>query len=143
MGLVYGEWAFRAGAVPSADAVAGALAKATGLEVRLEADDPPGGQIAMHVPHLGQRLIKWRFDNERLAVHGFVPAHPYLWENLDAVLAGFGGRPGPAEHGWRPEARMAGLRRPWAELGPAERMLLRLPGIGPWRPLDGLVARRG
>lgn len=142
MGLIYGEWAFAARPVPGPDAVARLLAEATGLEVRC---DPPGAADAaanVTLPELGQRLFKWRIGADLLGVHGFVPAHPYLWENLDLVLGRMGGAPGPAEHAWRPDPRRAGLRRPWAALGATERALLRLPTLGAWRPLDALLPRR-
>jgi hypothetical protein len=143
MGLIYGEWIFAAGTVPAPAAVASALAEATGLEVRLlPSDAAPDEAISVELPQLGEKLVKWRREGDRLAVHGFVPAHPYLWENLDTVMVGLGGACGPAEHGWRPQPDHAGLRRPWAGLTPAQRVLMQLPTLGAWRPLDSLAARR-
>jgi hypothetical protein len=138
MGLIYGEWRFPGATPPAPAAIARALGEATGLDVRLETQGADAAVVIV-VPLLGQRLFKWRIDGDLLAVHGFVPAHPYLWENLDAVLRGLGGVPGPEEHAWRPDARHAGLRRPWQALGAAPRLLLRLPTIGAWRPQDGLL----
>jgi hypothetical protein len=139
MGLVVGEWRFPPGTTPGVPAIAEALARATGLEIRREG---PGEDGALRVPTLRERLFDWRIDDAAVTVHGFVPPHPYLWEMLDLVMSSLGGRIGEAVHLWRPDPAHAALRRPWQALTPAERVILRLPTLGAWRPLDRLLARR-
>lgn len=138
MGLIVGTWVFPAAGAPGIAAVAETLARGTGLEVRQEG---AGDDIALVVPALRERLFDWRTDGACITVHGFIPAHPYLWESLDAAMTALGGRIGEEAHLWRPDPAHAALRRPWSELTPAQRALLRVPTIGAWRPLDRLLAR--
>ena len=135
MGVTVGQWRF-ASAAPDIATIADALARATGLAVRQEGT---GDDAVLMLPALGERLFDWRIDGAEVAVHGFIPAHPYLWEALDAVMASLGGRIGDDVHLWRPDPAHAGLRRPWAELTSAQRAILRIPTVGAWRPLDRLL----
>lgn len=138
MGLVVGEWRFPPASAPGVAAIAAALADRTGLEVRQEGT---GDGVALVVPMLRERLFDWRSDGAAVTVHGFVPPHPYLWEMLDAVMASFGGRIGETEHLWRPDPARATLRRPWHALTAADRLILRAPTVGAWRPLDRFLGR--
>lgn len=138
MGVIVGAWDFAAAPAPDIATIAGALALATGLELRREGE---GNDVALVLPALRERLFDWRTDGARVSVHGFIPAHPYLWESLDAAMASLGGRRAEEAHLWRPDPAHAALRRPWAALSPAQRVLLRLPTLGAWRPLDRLLAR--
>ena len=136
MGLIVGVWVFPSAPVPGIGTIAAALARATGLEVRQEG---AGDEAALLLPTLGERLFDWRNDGAEVAVHSFIPAHPYLWEALDAVMTSLGGRVGEEVHLWRPDPAHVGLRRPWAELTAAQRAILRIPTAGAWRPLDRLL----
>mgnify|MGYP001198527549 CR=1 FL=1 len=138
MGVTVGAWTFAAAPRPDLATIAGALARATGLDVRQEG---AGDDVALAVPVLRERLFDWRIDGARISVHGFIPAHPYLWESLDAAMTALGGRRAAEAHLWRPDPAHAALRRPWAALTPAQRALLRVPTIGAWRPLDRLLVR--
>lgn len=136
MGLTVGEWVFDTAPPPDPATIAAALARGTGLEIRRQGE---GDEVVLLVPALGERLFDWRAEGPRISVHGFIPAHPYLWESLDAAMASLGGRIGAAAHLWRPDPAHASLRRPWAELTSAQRALLRVPTVGAWRPLDRLL----
>jgi hypothetical protein len=46
----------------------------------------------LRFPTIGQELFGWVFDDRTVTVHGFISQHPYLWENLDAVMTAAGGR---------------------------------------------------
>lgn len=138
MALVIGEWRFQSGAVPDLPAIADALRRAMRLEVT---EEGAGREAALFVPKLGERLFDWQLEPDRIAVHSFAPAHPYLWEHLDAVLGAAGGRIGEAAQFWRPDPARATLRRPWPELTLRERFLLRLPTIAASRPHDRLLPR--
>jgi hypothetical protein len=136
---VVGAWRFLPGSAPEVAVIAEALARHTGLEVRQEGT---GDGVALVVPTLRERLFDWRSDGAVVTVHGFVPPHPYLWEMLDAVMASFGGHIGAAEHLWRRDPAHAALRRPWHMLTAAERLILRVPTVGAWRPLDRFLGRK-
>lgn len=139
MGVTVGAWDFAAAPVPDIATIAAALARATALEVRQEGT---GDGAVLVVPTLRERLFDWRSDGAAVTLHGFVPPHPYLWEMLDAVMASFGGRIGEAEHLWRPDPARAALRQPWHALTAAERLILRAPTVGAWRPLDRFLGRK-
>jgi hypothetical protein len=73
-------------------------------------------------------------------VYGYVPAHPYVWENLDAVMTSFGGeRDDDAGHKWQPNPAHARLRTKWSALPPRDRFILAMPSIIGARPFDGLL----
>jgi hypothetical protein len=135
MGVTIGEWSFVT-AAPAIGTIAEALARATGLEVRQEGERD---DVALLLPTLGERLFDWRCEGTSVTVHGFIPAHPYLWEALDTVMTSLGGRIGDEAHLWQPDPAHAGLRRPWGELTAAQRAILRVPTVGAWRPLDRLL----
>ena len=136
MALVFGEWEFAVDTAPALPAIAERLR--TGMQLAVvESGRGPDGRL--DVPKLGEALFDWRFAGNRIAVHGFAPPHPYLWEHLDAALNGLGGRPVRLAHGWQPNATYASLRRPWAQLSNRQRALLRLPTVGASRPLDRLL----
>lgn len=139
MGLVVGKWQFEnRDGVPSTEALAAALAAATKLQVTHNLE---GGarHERIDIPLLGESL----FDIERaegdMTLYGYVPAHPYLWENLDRVLVALGGQRRSDATCWRPDDRFRHVRRSWDELSGSQRWLLRLPTIGPSRLLDRFV----
>jgi hypothetical protein len=84
----------------------------------------------------------WGADDHAVEVLSFIPAHPYLWENLDAVMTAAGGRNSPA-HGfaWRPNPAHARLRTRWENLSRRDRFLLAMPTSLVGRPFDRLLLR--
>ena len=137
MGLVVGEWVFPTGGTPDVATVAAGLRAGTGLAVTVEG---AGASATLSIPRVGERLFDWSIEHGRLVVHAFGPPHPYVWENLDAVLSAGGGRVGDTATTWRPDPANAALRRPWASLTRRQRTLLQIPTIGAFRPLDHLLA---
>jgi hypothetical protein len=125
MGLATARWSF-ASAAPGAGDVARKLGERTGLEVRVKGDQ------SLEVPLIRESLFDLAWQGNTLLVHGFIPAHPYLWLQLHETLGEMGGRL-VAETGWQPSPRYARLNRPWRELRRRERLFLRLPPIGVWR----------
>lgn len=134
MALVIGEWCFAPGqATPDLPAVAALLQRAMNLPVQLEG---VGREAVLHVPRLRECLFDLRSEVARLTLHGFAPAHPYLWEALDGVLTAAGGSVAGNSVAWRPDPQRAWLRRPWSALGARDRWLLGLPSVLATRPLD-------
>ena len=139
MALVVGEWVFATGEAPDLRSVCDGLIARTELVIRTEGE---GSSAVLSIPKLGERLFDWRARDDCLTVHAFGPPHPYLWENLDAVLAALGGQVGDNLVAWRPAPADAGLRRPWPSLSRRQRTFLRIPTIGVSRPFDELVRSR-
>ena len=140
MGVIHGEWVFPNGEVPSPDAVADALADRTGLVIERMRDDD-GSLARVDLPMIKESLFGWDRRSDRLSLHSFIPAHPYLWSQLNSVMTALGGRISDAPHAWRPESRGDGFNRRWSELSKRQQFILRLPTIGAWRPLDFMAER--
>jgi hypothetical protein len=139
--LVVGDWRFPAGsAPPPLPQLATALADGMGLEVLVEGG---GRDAGLHVPRLGERLFDWHAEPGRLRVHGFAPAHPFLWEHLDAVLGEAGAHPAEGATVWRPDPRHRPLRRAWSSLTRREQWILRLPSVLASRPQDRFLQMPG
>lgn len=138
MGLMSGEWAFPSGSAPTLPLIANGLRAATRLQVLV---DGAGRSSRLILPKLGQSLFDWRITDDCVAAYSFLPAHPYVWENLDAMLTRAGGRISGDQTGWRPLPANAGLRRPWEVLTRRQRLLLRIPTVAALRPLDQLLPR--
>jgi hypothetical protein len=141
VGVVRGRWAFAGRAAPPSSAtIATELATATGLAV-VNHDAREERDERIDVATINEAL----FDMERdtaaatLTLSSFIPAHPYLWENLDRVLTGLGGCIDSGGSLWRPSPRLRDLRRPWDSLTPRQRFLLRVPTIGGSRWLDRFI----
>lgn len=134
MALVVGCWRFD-GRAPELRQVAEALGARTGLAVLC----PPSDRPRVELPLLGEALFDWVLEPQRIEVFGYAPAHPYLWENLDATLAALGGRAVAQAPYWRADTRLSALRKPWRELRPLQRLAMRVPAIGMSRPLDRLA----
>jgi hypothetical protein len=84
----------------------------------------------------------WGADDRAVTVHSFVPEHPCLWENLDAVMTAVGGRCGTfGGAGWQPNPSRARLRMRWDALSPCDRLLLALPPLLACRPFDRLLSQ--
>ncbi len=131
MGLATATWRFATCPPPDLDAVGVALAEATGLEVTRDRD---GRSLAL--PTIRQVVMGWEYTPDRLTLHGFLPPHPYLWAQLDAVLERLGG---VRIDGDRGDPR---LRLRWDALSRRDQWLLRLSPIGAFRPLDRFVSAR-
>ena len=107
MGLVVGSWTFAAGA-PGLPVVVDALRTQTGFTIVLSST----GEVArVDVPLLRESLFDWALAPGSIGVCSFAPAHPYLWENLDAAMSMLGGRVAAEAPYWRPNPRNRGLRR--------------------------------
>ncbi len=138
MAVVVGIWVFDGGCVPALADVAEGLREMTALEVVVEGgvEDP-----VLSLPSLAETLFDWKVDAARIEVHSFVPAHPYLWESLDALFGALGGRLSSSPNIWQPNPAHASLRRPWPRLSLRQRWILRTRTIGASRPLDALLPR--
>jgi hypothetical protein len=87
-----------------------------------------------------EEMFDWGAENRAVTVHGFIPEHPYLWENLDAVMTAAGGRRGTlASIGWQPNPAGARLRTRWDSLSPRDRFVLAMPSLLGARPFDRLL----
>lgn len=136
-GLVRGRWSFAdAGQSPSTSVIARELSAVTGLSAVCVGSGP---DERIDVSAIGQSLFDIDRIGSRLTVWGYVPPHPYLWENLDVALATLGGRIEVEETFWRPDPRHGHLRRAWKDLRPRQRLLLRFPAVGASRPFDRFV----
>ena len=140
MGVIFGEWLFPEGNAPTPDAVADALAVRTGLAVD-RSRDADGSLEVVDFPIIKESLFDWQIDSDRVQVRSFIPAHPYLWGQLHAVMGSFGGQASDNPVAWRPDSPALALDRPWPELTRKQRFILRLPSILAWRPLDFLAQR--
>lgn len=140
MGVIVGEWVFPDRSAPGLDEIADALRARTGLTV--DCTHNSDGQLDyLDMPLIKESLFEWQRQEDRIQVHSFVPAHPYLWLQLDAVMHGFGGRISDSTIAWRPETPTPALDRPWSELTRRQRFILRLPSVFAARPLDFLAQR--
>ena len=137
--LVVGSWTFVAGA-PGLPEVVDALRTQTGFAIVLSCT---GDLARVDAPLLRESPFDWTLEPGSIGVFSFAPAHPYLWENLDAAMSTLGGRVVAEAPYWRPNPRNHWLRRRWRELSAAQRWLLRLPKIALSRPLDRLARPSG
>ena len=142
MGSIRGEWVFPDGAVPTLDDIVEALGVRMGLAVKATHDDD-GTLVRADVPVINEFLFGWDRKPDRILVHSLLPGHPYVWAQLNAVMEDSGGRISDTVSAWRPELDTSALERPWSELSGRQRLVLRLPTIGAWRPLDFLAQRGG
>jgi hypothetical protein len=137
--MVVGNWDFQHRTPPDFGAIASGLREATGLEVRFTQG---GARLELLPLHVG---IYEPYIQECLSsIRGFEPPHPYLWENLDRVLTGFGGvcqTDDPIY--WQPKPEDATLRTRWENLPGWDRRLLSLPPFGiSMRWLDRFLSGR-
>lgn len=136
MGLVRGEWLFHAAPAPGIGEIAAALEERIGLAVswgdRAEED-------FLEVPLLRQRLFEWEVHADRIIVHGFIPAHPYLWTQFDNVMTGLGATRSNDPIAWQPDASSSFLSGSWSSLTTVQRLVLRVPAVVGWRPFDKLI----
>jgi hypothetical protein len=138
VGVNAGEWIFPEGAAPSPDAVVEKLRERTGLEIYC-GHDAEGRLDYADVAVIRESLFDWSSENGRLAVRSFVPAHPYLWTHLNAVMTEYGGRLSEDPIIWRPQPEFEALNRRWSELSKRQRFVLSVPTVGSWRLLDFLA----
>ena len=150
MGVISGTWHFdeTQGGLPgdqlSAVATIGRrLEAATGLRVELIrwGVEERLEDHTLRIPALREELLHWVFNDRTITVHGFIPEHPYLWENLDAVMMAAGGRRDTTVLGWRPNPAHARLRVRWDTLPSHDRFLLRMPSLLGMRPFDRLLSQ--
>ena len=140
MGIIYGEWCFPTDETPALDAVIDALRRRSGLAVNCTYDDD-GTLLCADLPLIRESLILWNRESGRITLHSFIPAHPFLWVQVNAAMTELGGHIGEQAHAWRPETDNPVLERHWSELTWRQRFLLRIPTVGAWRPLDSLLDR--
>ncbi len=131
MGLTIANWRFQDRAPPAIGEVQQALSNATSLQV-----DRGNDERSLSIPLIRQLLLGWEYEGNALTLHGFMPAHPYLWENLDGAMTELGGSRGTHPAGWQPRQAHKRLRCRWERLPPRDRWLLRRPPILAWRPFD-------
>jgi hypothetical protein len=144
VGIIVGIWHFgeTQGDLPDDEssaiaAIAVRLQAATGLRVEQHKDGTLG------IPKLGtgEELFGWVFNDQTVTVHSGIPAHPYLWENLDAVMTAAGGRRDSDAHHWQPNPAHVRLRTRWDTLSLRDRFLLAMPSfwgmnISIWKTLN-------
>lgn len=135
MGLVVGAWLVGHPDSIRLAGVAERLRVATGLEIETQPTED-----ALRIPALREELFDWTLASGAVTVHGFAPAHPYLWENLDAVMSEAGGHRSAAGHLWQPNPSHARLRARWSTLSSSDRFVLSMRSIFGARPLDRLLA---
>jgi len=142
VGVIVGTWHFgeAPGDLPGDESsaiatIARRLEAATGLRVENQQE-----YRALRIPPLRDELFGWAFIDHTVTVHSFIPAHPYLWENLDAVMTAAGGRRDTEAHLWQPNPAHARLRTRWDTLSPHDRFLLRMPSLLGGRPFDRLLS---
>ncbi|MBV9558944.1 MAG: hypothetical protein JOY90_00545 [Bradyrhizobium sp.] len=150
MGIIVGTWHF---GEPQSDfpgdessiaaAVAVRLHAATGLRVEQREDGtlriPKLGRLTFLAA--GEELFDWAFNDHIVTVHAGIPAHPYLWENLDAVMRAAGGRRDTDVCVWQPNPAHARLQTCWDSLSPRDRFLLAMPSLWGARPFDRLLSQ--
>ena len=142
MGVIHGEWTFDPSAAPSPESVVKALRDRSGLAISCAyGDDGSLGRV--EIPQIRESLFGWTHAPGRLSVRSFIPAHPYLWTQLNAVMTEMGGRISETPYAWKPEPGDSLLDRPWQELSSRQRFVLGMPTIGAWRPFDFLAQRQG
>lgn len=134
MGVIRGEWLFAKSTPPSIDAIVTRLQKQTGLLIECNRHT-----LSVAIPLLKESLFDWEYHPDRLVVHGFIPAHPYLWTQLNNVIINLGATASSDPIAWKPLPDSALLSRPWSSLSPTQRFIFRLPALGPWRPFDFLT----
>jgi hypothetical protein len=148
MGIIVGIWHFgeTQSDLPGDEssavaAIAVRLQAATGLGVEQREDGtlciPKLRRLTFLAP--GEELFDWVFNDHTVAVHTDIPAHPYLWENLDAVMTAAGGRRDTDVCVWQPNQSHARLRTRWDTLSPRDRFLLAMPSLFGKRPFDRLL----
>lgn len=116
--------------------VAEAFRMRTGLKVLCRTD---ADADLFELPLLKESLFGWEHYADRIVLHSFVPAHPYLWTQLDKVMRSFGASTTTDPTAWKADPPSPGLDKAWSELSATQRLILRLRPIGPWRPLDWLA----
>jgi hypothetical protein len=134
--VVRGRWVFAGNSTPPLSAtIATELSRITGLRV-VNRDSANQRDEWIDVGTIDESLFDLERDAATLALSSFVPAHPYLWENLDRVLSGLGGCVQSGAGLWQPTPTFERLRGPWDTLTSRQRVLLRFPTIGAARWLD-------
>ncbi len=139
MGIITGKWLLPSSSLPRAERVtshwvANQLRHATGLQVE-ERDG------VVSVPLLKEKLFDWVIGDEAVAVDGYAPAHPYLWENLDRIMIHAGCTCSEEAWRWRSSPTHSDLRKPWNELSARDRFLLSGRSMSLWRLFGGRYGR--
>lgn len=150
MGIIVGTWHFgeTQSDLPGDEssavaAIAVRLQAATGLCVQQRDDGtlriPIFGRITFLT--LGEELFGWTFNDHTVTVHTVIPAHPYLWENLDVIMTAARGRRDTDVCVWQPNPAHARLRTRWGTLSPRDRFLLAMPSLWGLRPFDRMLSQ--
>jgi hypothetical protein len=138
LGLVIGKWCFEPGfPMPKVKAMAYTLSMLMGIDVLCI--DPGDKTQYIDIPMIGQSLCDVEYSESDITIYTHIPAHPYLWENLDCAMSELGGRLVAGETYWQPQQRFHHLRRPWSQLSILQQLLLKIPAIGASRVLDRFV----
>lgn len=142
MGVIHGEWAFATDSAPLPDDIVKALGSRSGLAINCTyGDDGSLGRV--EIPQIRESLFEWNRQSDCISVRSFIPAHPYLWTQLNAVMTEAGGAITDTPYAWHPEPGNDMLDRHWSALSKRQRFILGLPTFGAWRPLDFLAEREG
>lgn len=138
MGLVVGKWHFEPGLpMPKVEAIADTLALVMGIDVLCIDSEEETRYI--DIPVIGESLFDVEYGENDITLYTHMPAHPYLWENLDCAMSELGGKLVAGETYWQPQQRFNHLRRSWSQLSILQKLLLKMPAFGASRMLDRFV----
>lgn len=138
MGLVVGKWHFEPGLpMPKVEAIADTLAILMGIDVLCIDSEEETRYI--DIPVIGESLCDVEYSESDIAIYTHMPAHPYLWENLDCAMSELGGKLVAGETYWQPQKRFHHLRRSWPQLSILQKLLLKVPALGASRVFDRFV----
>jgi hypothetical protein len=138
MGITISTWLLPSSFHPRGDRITSAviaqrLRAVTGLQIETQKD---GG---LRFPDIREKLFDWEIEEHSITVYGYTPAHPYLWENLDAIMVSLGGKRDDVPYKWKPDPAYLRLRTRWNALPALDRLILRMPSLIGTRPLDGML----
>ena len=141
MGIIIGTWFIppsyrKKDDLNAISVVAMRLRTATGLGIY----QAPNGSLVLS--RIRESLFDWQIEQDSITVHGFAPAHPYLWENLDGVMTLLGNTRDTTVYKWRPNPAYERLRTRWTALPKHDRLILSLPSILGRRTLDSFLKYR-
>jgi hypothetical protein len=123
--------------MPEVKVIADTLA--TAMDIEVLCIDSEEGSPFIDIPVIGESLCDVEYSESDITIYTHMPAHPYLWENLDRTMSELGGNLVAGETYWRPRQRFHHLRMPWPQLTILQKFILKMPALGASRVLDRFV----